>query len=201
MNKRDPLNRTTAPQILRFFDICFKQGVIDAYNFANDYEAREFVEKHKPAWDFGVLGEPDDFDWEMWRFSLYRWARNNRLTPFAENYLYRIVKKNYLWCLLPFCMQFYLMGIEEWLSYPNPGQMERFLNEGKIHWAPQKNPTLRKMTKADFRFYMQEFARQYRRLPEEQQPVSYRTMDGYCRAIYDLNQKYVPLSQIRIPEE
>lgn len=201
MNKNDPLNRTTAPQILRFFDICFKQGVIDAYNFSNDYDAREFVEKHKPAWDFGVLGEPDDFDWEMWRFTLYRWARNNRLTPFAENYLYRIVKKNYLWCLLPYCMQFYLMGIEEWLAYPNPGQMERFLHEGKIHWAPQQNPSLQKMTKADFRFYMQEFARQYRRLPEEQQPVHHRTMDGYCRAIYDLNHKYVPLSKIRIPKE
>lgn len=201
MKETDPLNRTTGPQILRFFDICFKQGVVDAYNLTNDYEAREFVKRHKAAWDFAVLGDQEDFDWQMWRFTLYRWARNNRLTPFGENYLYKIVKKNYLWCLLPFCMQFYLMGIEEWLQYPNPGQMERFLHETRVHWAPQANPSLRRMSKADIRYCMQEFAMHYRRLPKEQQPVSYRTMDGYCEAIYALNQKYVNVKKIRIPEE
>ena len=201
MTSANPLNRTSAPQIIRFFDICFKQGVIDACNFTDDYGAKEFVEKHKPAWDFGVLGEPDDFDWQMWRFTLYRWARHNHMTPFAENYIYKIVKKNYLWCLLPFCMRFYLMGIEEWTQYPNEAGIERFKHEGRVHWAPQANSSLRKMTKSDIHSYMLQFAYEYRRTPEEGREMSLNTMDGYCQAIYALNQKYVKVSKIRIPED
>ena len=201
MTSANPLNRTSAPQIIRFFDICFKQGVIDACNFTDDYGAKEFVEKHKAAWDFGVLGEPDDFDWEMWRFTLYRWARHNHMTQFAANYIYKIIKKNYLWCLLPFCMRFYLRGIEEWIQYPNEADLERFKHEGRVHWAPQQNSSLRKMTKSDIHSYMLQFAYEYRRTPEEGRVMSLNTMDGYCQAIYTLNQKYVKISKIRIPED
>jgi hypothetical protein len=201
MSPANPLNRTSAPQIIRFFDLCFKQGVIDGCNFTDDYGAKEFVEKHKGAWDFGVLGEPDDFDWQMWRFTLYRWARYNHMTPFAENYIYKIVKKNYLWCLLPFCMRFYLMGIEEWIQYPNEAALERFKHESRIHWAPQTNSSLRKMTKSDIHSYMLQFAYEYRRAPEEVRVMNVLTMDGYCQAVHDLNQKYVKISKIRIPED
>lgn len=198
MNKRDPLNRTTAPMVLRFFDICFKQGVLDAYNFTNDYGAKEFLDARKEDWRFGVLGEQDDFDWEMWRFTLYRWARQNHMMKFAESYLYRITKINYLWCLLPYSMRFYLMGIEEWLSYPNPSGIELFKHEGRVHWSPVHKP--RKITKSDFRFYMQDFAYQYKRLPEEQRPISYSTMDEFTKAIYDLNHNYVKECKVRISE-
>ena len=100
------------------------------------------------------------------------------MTTFAENYIYKIVKKNYLWCLLPFCMRFYLMGIEEWIQYPNAAALERFKHEGRIHWAPQANSSLRKMTKSDIHSYMLQFAYEYRRAPEE-----------------------VKIRKIRIPEE
>lgn len=194
---RSELNRTTAPQIVRFFDYCFKQGVYDAYNFADDYAARDFLEQHKAAWDFGVLGEPDDFDWEQWRFTLYRWARRvNGLSRFAVTYIYRILKKNYLWYLLPFCMRFYLMGIEEWLDYPNPVGMEMFKLEPKIHWKPMKK--FKKITLTDTISYMQEFTYEYRRVPEEERTMSVETMDNFCMAVHDLTRKYVTGRKIRI---
>ncbi len=189
---RTPLNRSTAPTIIRFFDLCFKHGVIDAYVFADDYGAREFVQKHKEAWDFGVLGEPDDFDWEMWRFTLYRWGRMNHFMKLAENYIYRITKKNYLWYILPFCMRFYLMGIEEWIEYPDPSKIEIFKNENKVHWKPVP-PHLRKITTNDFISYMQEFAYEFRRSPlsqGEDRIMVTRTMDGYIQAIHDMTRKY-----------
>ncbi len=202
---RDPLNRTSAPQIVRFFDVCFKQGVIDACNFSDNYGAKEFLDKHKAAWDFGVLGEPDDFDWEMWRFTLYRWARRNHLTMFAQNYIYVISRKNHLWYLLPFCMRFYLLGIQEWLEYPQPLAIESFKQEKKIHWAPQPNRSLRKISKSDFISYMQEFTYEYKRSinPEDESTrvMSPVTMDGYCQAIHDLTRPYETGRKIDFKEE
>ena len=187
---RDPLNRTTAPVIVRFFDLCFKQGVLDACELGDDYGAKEFVEKHKEAWDFGVLGEPDDFDWEMWRFTLYRWGRRAQgFKMFSDSYIYAVVKKDHLWYLLPYCMRFYLMGIEEWLEYPNPTGIQVFKSESRVHWKPvQRNA--RKMTVNDFIFYMQQFAYEFRRVPMEKREMSAVSMDGFCEAIFALTRKY-----------
>ena len=196
----DPLNRTSAKQIVRFFDLCFKQGVIDAYNFADDYGSKEFLDKHTESWDFGVLGEPDDFDWEMWRFTLYRWARHNHMMMFSENYIFSIVRKNYLWYLLPFCMRFYLLGISEWLEYPNPVGIALFKQNGRVHWSPQKNSSLQRITVNDFISYMQQFVYEYRRTPDETKTMNPGTMDGYCQAIHDLTRRYDTGRSIRIEE-
>lgn len=196
---RSPLNRKTAPIAVRFFDTCFKQGVIDAYNLGNDIDAKDFLDKKKSDWTFGVLGEPDDYDWQMFRFALYRWGRFYHYTKFSEEFIYRIVKKNYLWYFLPYCMRFYLMGIEEWLEYPNPVGIEIFKSTSKIHWKPMPGH-LSKMTTSDIISYMQEFAYEYRRIPEEKKYFSAVSFDGYCQAVHDLTRKYVTGRKIRIEE-
>lgn len=183
-----PLNRTTAPQMLRFFDVCFKRGVTDACSLGDDYAVREFIDLHKTDWTFGVLGEPNDFDWQMFRFSMYRWARENRLTSFAENYIYKIRTKGYLWTLLPLCMRFYLMGMEEWLEYPNPAAVEVFKGANMVHWAPRPFGQ-KKITRPDWFVYIQEFAVEHRRLPEEYQVMSPLMMEDFSRAVYDLSRR------------
>ena len=55
------LNRTTAAQILRLYPLCFKHGVLDAYELGDVYAAREFLDLHDEGWTYGVLGEPDDY--------------------------------------------------------------------------------------------------------------------------------------------
>lgn len=184
------LNRDSAPRIVRFFDICFKQGVLDAYKYSDDIGAKEFLLNHKEKWDFGVLGEPDDFDWQMWRFTLYHWARQHRMKEFSDNYIFKIVRKNYLWYLLPFCMRFYLLGIEEWLEYPNPTPIQWFKLEPRTHWKPTDNATLRKISTNDFISYLQQFTYEYRRCGIEPKTMSVATMDGYCTAIFDLTRRY-----------
>lgn len=199
---RCPLNRSTAPTVIRFFDLCFKQGVYDAYDFADDYGAREFLEKHREAWDYGVLGEPDDFDWEHWQFTLYRWGRANRFTKFVQTFIYGITTKNLMWYVFPFCMRFYLMGIEEWLANPNPTKLELFRHEGKIHWKVMPN-SLRKMTTNDYISYMQEFVYEFRRSPlseGENRIMVPATMDTFCAAMHDLTRKYVTGKKLRIKE-
>mgnify|MGYP006988898266 CR=1 FL=1 len=184
------LNRTTAPQVIRFFDICFKQGVFDAYNLGDDLEAKAFLEERSEDWKFGILGEADDYDWQAFRFTLYWWARKYHMTGLAENYIFKIQTKNYLWCLLPYCMRFYLMGIDEWECYPNPVNIEVFKGQNKVHWDPSAD--VNKFTTQDYIYHMQDFAHKYRRLPEDYPyPVSPGVMDEYCKAIYDLTRKYV----------
>lgn len=196
-----PLNRTNARQILRMFDICFKQGVLDAYEFSDDYGAREFYDQHKAEWDFARLGDADDYDAEIWRFLMYRWARKNSMKQFSESYIYKVTRKNYLWCFLPYCMRFYLMGIDEWLSYPYSMNIELFKNEKNVHWRKMDKGESRKMDKGDFIAYMHEFALDYRRLPEYKKFIATNTMDGYCKAIFALTRKYTPINEIGAEEE
>lgn len=188
---RDPLNRTSAPMIVRFFDVCFKQGVIDACKTDDSFEVGRFIEGHRYDGAFGILGSEYEYecDWEMFRFTLYKWARNAGLRSFAENYLLMIRKKNYLWCLLPYCMQFYLLGASEWLDYPNEMQVERFKMEKKKHWSP--NSPVKAFTLPDYMSYLHEFAYIYRKLPEDRKQVSTAMMEGFCQAIYALTRKYV----------
>lgn len=200
---KNPLNRSSAPIIIRFFDICFKQGVIDARVFDDDASAKEFLDSHKESWDFGVLGL-DDFDgWQEWRFVLYRWGRQHHMTKFSENYIYRIAKKNYLWYFLPFCMRFYLMGIEEWLKYPNPSGIELFKKESKVHWMPIQ-PSLRKMTTNDFISYMQEFVYDFRRSPlskGEDRIMVASAFDAFQQAIHDLTRGFKTGRKIKIEDD
>jgi hypothetical protein len=107
----------------------------------------------------------------------------------AENYFFRIRNKNYTWCILPYCMRFYLMGISEWLEYPYPGRKELFKKGSKGHWNP--NSAVKTFTRMDIISYLHTFEFEYRKSPEEAHEVSEAAMSSFIQAIYDLSRKYV----------
>lgn len=189
----DPLNRKTAPAIIRFYDVCFKRGVIDACEAGDDYAVREFVLEHKPLFSFGTISEPAGHDWRSYRFVLYRWAREHGLTSLAENYIMCIRKQNYLWPFLAYCLWFYIMGAEEWLEFPSQSQVEVFKTNPRIHWDP--HAINRQMTRMDFISYMHEAAFAYKAMDDENRLVSNSIIDGFCCAIFDLTTKYAKGSQ------
>lgn len=182
------LNRTTGPQILRLFDICFKRGVLDACEHGDLDELRRFVDDKTDNWTFGVVGDDRDIDWREYRFVVYKWCRRTGLTVFAENYLMMIRKENIYWCLLPYCMRFYLLGVKEWIEYPNPTKIEIFKTISKGHWDLKNN--MAKFTKMDYISSMHDFAMEYRESTSENRPVTDAMMDNFCIAIYDLTRKY-----------
>ena len=184
----DPLNRKNAPAIIRFYDVCFKQGVIDACKAEDDYAVREFLLEHKPLFKFGTVREPEGHDWRSYRFVLYKWARDNGMTSLAENYIMRVGKLNYIWSFLPCCLWFYIMGIEEWLEFPSASKLEAFKSNTRIHWDP--GVVNRNITKMDYIYYMNEAAFAYKSMDVEEKLVSDSCMDGFCRAVHDLSQKY-----------
>ena len=188
---RSPLNRTTAPQAIRLFDYCFKQGVFDACYIENDYEAQQFLDSHPESGGYGLLVEPyEGFDWRHWQHTLYRFCREARIKSIAENYIDCIhrYRKKFVFAILPIAMRFYLMGIEEWLSYPNPNNTEIFKHEGKIHWKPVPRH-LRKMSTPDFISLIQQFVyeRQSKEYPGDLSATMY---DTFANTMWRCVQKY-----------
>lgn len=183
------LTRTTAPQAIRFMYLCFQRGVLDAYAFGNDLDAEEFYKSRMDDWGFGTLAYQNEFDWKAFRSQLYWWARENRMKTLSESYIFRIRNKNYTWCLLPYCMRFYLMGIREWLEYPNPGRVEFFKQSGKDHWNP--NAPIKSMTRMDIISYLHTFEFEFRRAEKGTLDISEASMSSFISALYDLSRKYV----------
>lgn len=188
---RSPLNRTTAPQLIRLFDYCFKQGVIDACNYEDDYHVKEWYEEKLKSGSYGVLNEPDDdFDWRRWEFTLYRWCREGRMGSITDTYVSRIhcFRNSFLFAIAPITMRFYLEGIAEWLEYPNPTNTVYFMNTKKIHWKPMKS-YLKTIKTDDFISMVQQFV--YERKDKQfEKDLSWRHYDSFSIAVWRLVQKY-----------
>lgn len=183
------LTRTTAPRAVRFMYLCFQRGVLDAYAAGSDLDTEEFYNDRMEDWGFATLTYPDYLDWKAFRSQLYWWAREHKMTVLAESYIFRIRTMNYTWCLLPYCMRFYLMGIREWLDYPNPARIEMFRQSTNAHWNP--NLTLKTMTRMDIISYLHTFEFDFRRAEDLQLGVSETAMSTFISALYDLSRKYV----------
>ncbi len=188
---RSPLNRTTAPQAIRLFDYCFKQGVLDACNLEDDYAAREFLDSRLEDGGYGLLSEPSDgFDWRRWQHTLYRFCRFGRLGSIAESYIDKVhrYKNTSLFAILPIAMRFYLMGVQEWLDYPNATNTALFKQNKKVHWKPMPRH-LRDIRTADFISTIQEFVyeRQAKAFENDLSPGKY---DSFANAMWRCVQKY-----------
>lgn len=183
------LTRSTAPRAIRFMYMCFQRGVLEAAEFGNEMDARDFYDRKSADWTFGTLAHSDELDWKAFRSQLYWWAREYRMTNLAESYLFRIRNKNYTWCILPYCMRFYLMGVKEWLDYPNPGRIAMFKQAGKGHWDP--NAPIKTMTRTDIISYLHTFEYEFRRLEPGTVEVSEASMSSFIHALFDLSRRYV----------
>ena len=183
------LTRSTAKPAIRFLYLCFQRGVLDAFEFGNDTDAREFYEQKRSDWTFGTLMHSEFSDWKAFRSQLYWWARECHLKTLAETYLFRIRNKNYTWCILPYCMRFYLMGVKEWLDYPNPGGIALFKQSGKDHWNP--NEKIKTMTRMDIISYLHTFEYEFRYSGGIDLGVSEASMSSFISVVYDLSRKYV----------
>ncbi len=186
-----PLNRSTAPQAIKLFDYCFKQGVLDACELEDDYYARDFLEARLADGGYGLLGEPvEEWNWHHWQNILYRYCRLGRIGKISETYIDRVhrYRNTFVFAILPICMRFYLMGIQEWLDYPNPCNKEIFKQDKRVHWKPVPS-YLRRITTADFISLVQDFVYERKHLGLEND-LSPRHYDSFAMAMWRCVQKY-----------
>lgn len=170
--KRKIKDRSSARQIVRLLDYCFKMGVAEACYLEDDYAVRDWYEEHILYWSFGSLIEPEiPYDWSRWRYTLFRWSRLISLRLLGETYIDMIRKSDggFHYVLLPISMRFYLMGVAEWLVYPNRQKLEAFLQVPYIHWKPMKPSHLQTIRVDDIISYIQEFIYELEKKPEEAQ--------------------------------
>lgn len=133
------LTRKNSRYLLSLLDFAYKQGVLSAYDADDERYCEEFVSKHKDGTSFGLLEvQGEDITWKEWRWTLTCWARQARVYLIAREYLDHIAGRNYLWAVLPVAFDFYLKGIEDWVKYPNPCNLEVFKNKPKIHWIVER---------------------------------------------------------------
>lgn len=195
-----PLNRTSSKKMILLFDYCFKQGVLDACAVEDDYAVQEWVNERFKDGKYGVLSDPDNtFEWKHWRFVLYRWCRNIRLPSLGEGYIDRVRStSNFYFVALPMAMRFYIMGVQEWLEYPNPNNTVVFKQTAKIHWKPVPKH-LKKMNVDDFISYIQEFV--YEAKNRENKEASDASYDSFAMAMWQLTRKYPTYVDFRAREK
>lgn len=188
---KSPINRTTAPQIIRLLDLCFKQGVRDARDMEDDFTVKEWLEERLADGEYGTLPEKDfEFDWRRWRYTLYRWCREWHLGTMADNYINQMdrYKNTMAFVLIPITMRFYLMGVQEWLEYPNPNSMALFLQNRKSHWKPMPSH-LKVMTTSDFLALVQGFS--YERQDKGiEKNIPQSRYDDFSLALWRCTRKY-----------
>jgi hypothetical protein len=166
----------------------------------DDYAAMDFLERHKADGGYGLVYDDEKFDWRRWRFVLERWCREFRLGSVGETYIdsmyvRTLSRRNFLFAIIPISMRFYLMGVEEWLDYPNPAGAEIFRNTRKIHWKPVPKH-MRIMTTPDIRSYVQEFIYERQKMAIEGD-LSDTQYDDFSRALWKMTQKYATGSKAK----
>lgn len=161
------INRQTAKMLLKLFETCFKQGVIDACEQDDDYWCREFIEARRTQGDFSLLDVRDSYDWKEWRMIIGRWCRYTHNLKLCVLYLDKVYTKNFYWSVFPIAMDFYMLGIEEYLEYPNPINLELFKTKSGQHWKPMKTKIMQHMDRDEKVGYVQQFAFERERMDPE----------------------------------
>lgn len=122
--------------MLRLFDICYKQGVIDAYEMDDRSACEEFLQNTSGPKQFGLLSLPYDIKWREWLTILTRWALNNKMIRVVEHVFNAITTYNgYLAVVLPITFDFYVKGIKDYINNPTAWELSKFKNKLYAEWG------------------------------------------------------------------
>lgn len=194
---KSPITRTSAPEIIRLLDYCYKRGVVDAYEVEDDLAVRDWYDDMLHSGRYGLVGFPDEeCDWRRWRFFLLRWCRENRLSSLGFNYIDGIRKVTGFWyVIIPMTMRFYLLGVAEWLEYPNELGLALFKSKIRQRWSNKVPSQMKLMRNSDYLSLIQEFIYEFRQHPMKEmadRKFPSRSLDNFEYAMWQMTRpKYV----------
>lgn len=164
---RSPITKRNGTDLLRLLDYCYKRGVVDAHEVGDNYAVQEWYDEMLHSGRYGLVGFPDEeFDWKRWRFIIHKWARENRFPRNCTDYISEIRRIHGMqYVILPMSMRFYLMGVCEWLEYPNELAISMFKSCDYSRWSNKVPDHMKKMRKDDFILLIQEFVYEFNQHP------------------------------------
>lgn len=177
---KSPFSHARTLQIAHLFDYCFKRGAIEACDAEDDVAVTDWYEQRKKDGCYGLISDMGlDYDWRRWRFTLLRWCRMANLRSLADGFIDELKRDgNILSAIFPVSMRFYLLGVKEWLDYPNPINMEFFKHNMRIHWKDTND----KFFNNDYIVYIHEFTYEAQDSGIEERLV--RRMDGFAQGMW-----------------
>ena len=165
-----PITRKNATDLLRLLDYCYKRGVVDASEVGDNYAVQDWYDEMLHSGKYGNVLFPEEvYDWRRWRFTINKWAREQRLPYSCTDYIDSIRRAQGIgFVIVPMTMRFYLMGVGEWLEYTNDFALAMFKGKRCVRWTNKVPPHMKNMKKADFILLIQEFSYEFKQYPTKE---------------------------------
>lgn len=125
---RSKITPQVSTMLLQLMHLCYKQGVSDAADLHDNNRCREFVEIMKNGHRFGLVDKDYFIDWIEWRSLVNLWSSRVRNRRMANSYLSGIeVYCHYDSVPLRLCMDWYVVGVEDYTKFPETAGLPPFL--------------------------------------------------------------------------
>ena len=192
---KSPINRKTAPEIIRLLDFCYKKGVVDAFELEDDGLVRDWYDEIKGSGRYSLVGfEDEKFDWKRWRFFLMRWCRDNRLKSLGYDVVDNIRKVcGFVYVIIPMSMLFYMDGVRAWLDYPNEIGLALFKQSVRQKWEKGWPPT-RTVKNDEYILQIQEHIYELRNHPMSgMENLADKNLDNFEYAMWQMTRPYAKI--------
>lgn len=133
------ITRSVALNIISLADYCYRKGVEDAYNIADEGLAREFLEKVSKTGVYGFLNEDGyTMSWKEWTLRLMAKSRMTNWNGQMTRYFSLIgskVNQNYLGAFIPISEAFYAKGVRDYIDNPHGCDFQLFQSKLRVFWT------------------------------------------------------------------
>lgn len=113
------LGRSTARSIIYIFMSCYKAGLKDAEYVSDEALCEDFKETVRHPGVFGVVRKDYTLNQRDWRITLLFINGDKPHSQYDIDLLQNIkLGKSVISCVLPIAQEFYIMGLDDYNSYP-----------------------------------------------------------------------------------
>lgn len=139
--------------IFNIFNTCYKAGVMDAEDIGDAEMYASFEREVSVPGVYGRINSFERYDINGWRIMLLQMLFKN--SDAHKKFLIRAeINKDFINCVFPISLEFYLMGIRDFNTYPTIHDFSLFDNTKFQRWTRKG---IVKVSRSDMFVYVQSF--------------------------------------------
>lgn len=147
------IDNTLMNVILGIFNSCYKSGIMDAEDIGDAELYKSFEKEVSVPGVYGRINSFDRYDIHGWRIQMLQMLFR-RGKAYKDFLLRAVINKDFINCVFPISLEFYLMGIRDYNAYPAIHDFSLFDNNHLQKWT--KNG-IERMSKDEIMVYLQSF--------------------------------------------